>query len=533
MKRTLTINISGSVFHIDEDAYDKLSSYLFEINRHFRSDDDAKEILEDIEARISELFRERIKGTNEVVNINHVNEIIEIMGSPSAFSTLDEQPIEEEPRRKSWRGKAKKLYRDPDDRILGGVCSGLGAYFNVDPLVFRLIFVVTFFIPVGSFLIYLILWIVVPRARTAAQRLEMKGEEVNINNISKSIKEEFQDVKDNYKRFRTSNSYSKGEERVREVGNIFVQILGAVVKILVIVLGVVLVIAGITAVVALFGSLFITHEFIGITPWDAGMPHYLDLFVDGRVLTWFWLGIALVIGIPLIMLIYLGTKMIFRFQSNNAYIGPIASGLWLLGIILLIVAGGKGLSNFKSTSTSTTQENITSKSDTLYLNLGQDEFKDFYDANINFNNMKIASVNGKEFLLGTPRLDIEKTDAQEFSLVIKNRSRGRDLEKAQQFAREIKYKFDRKDSVLTFQPWFMVPENSTWKNQEVHITLKVPENKTVYFNENIVELLHDIENTSNTWEGDMVGKYWTMKPEGLTMAEKAVPQVVTDKKSKK
>ncbi len=533
MKKTLTINISGTVFHIDEDAYEKLNNYLYEINRHFRSDNDAKEILEDIEARISELFRERIKGANDVVTISHVDEIIEIMGSPSAFSSLDEEPVEEEPRRKIQRGKAKKLYRDPDDRILGGVCSGLGAYFNVDPLVFRLIFVITFFIPVGSFLVYLILWIVVPRAKTAAQRLEMKGEEVNINNISKSIKEEFQDVKDNYKRFRSSNSYSKGEERAREVGNVFLQILGIIAKVLIITLGVILVIAGITAVVALFGSLFITHEFIGITPWNTGVPHYLDLFVDGRILNWFWIGIALVIGIPLIMLIFLGTKMIFRFKSNNAFVGPIAAGLWLLGIVLLIITAGKGLSNFKSTSTATSQESIVTKSDTLYLALGQDEFKDFYDTNFAMGNMKVAAINGKEFLLGAPRLEIERTDAQEFNLVIKNRSRGGDLNKAQQHAREIKYKFEAKDSILTFQPWFMVPENSTWKGQEVSVILKVPANKTIYINENLDHLLNDVENTSNTWDHDMGGKYWTMKPEGLTMAEKALPQPETSKKNKK
>ncbi len=533
MKKTLTINISGSVFHIDEDAYDKLHSYLYEINRHFRNDADAKEILEDIEARISELFQEKLKGANEVVNIDLVNEVIAIMGSPAAFSDAEEPALETETKRRWQTGGQKKLYRDPDDRVLGGVCSGLGAYFNMDPLVFRLIFIITFFLPIGSFLIYLILWIVVPRARNTAQRLEMRGEEVNINNISKSIKDEFQDVKESYRKFRTTGGYSKGQERIHEVGSVFVQILRAVAKVLIVFIGGILVLAGIAAIFALIISLFVTNEFIGITPWGSGIPHYFDLLVDGQLLSWFWIAMGIVIGIPLIMLVYLGIKMIFNIKSPNNWVGSTATAIWLMGLIGLIFVTTKGLSGFKSTSTATTQEAITSKSDTLYLTLGKDEFKDYYDSNINFNNMKVASMNGKNFLLGMPRLTVEKTDANEFSLVIKHQSRGNNLEKAQKYAREIQYKLDIKDSLITLQPWFMIPENSIWRNQEVFMTLKMPENKTVYFDETIFDVLHDVENTTNTWDNDMVRKYWTMKPEGLTMVNRAIPQPVTPQKNKK
>ena len=132
-----------------------------------------------------------------------------------------------------------------------------------------------------------------------------------------------------------------------------------------------------------------------------------------------------------------------------------------------------------------------------------------------------------------PRLTVEKTDANEFSLVIKHQSRGNNLEKAQKYAREIQYKLDIKDSLITLQPWFMIPENSIWRNQEVFMTLKMPENKTVYFDETIFDVLHDVENTTNTWDNDMVRKYWTMKPEGLTMVNRAIPQPVTPQKNKK
>ena len=103
MKKTFTINISGTVFHIDDDAYERLNNYIFQINRHFGNDADAKEIVEDIESRISELFQERIKDGSEVITLEQVNEIIVIMGMPEAFA----EPNEAEPVKKCRATRAE------------------------------------------------------------------------------------------------------------------------------------------------------------------------------------------------------------------------------------------------------------------------------------------------------------------------------------------------------------------------------------------------------------------------------------------
>jgi phage shock protein PspC (stress-responsive transcriptional regulator) len=527
MKKTFTINISGTVFHIDDDAYERLNNYILQINRHFGSSAEAREIVEDIESRISELFQERVKNGNEVITIEQVEEIIAIMGLPEAFDGTQDG---EEVKTKTPRSPGRKLYRDPDDRVLGGVCSGLSAYFNVDPVIIRLIFVLLVFLGLGSsIIIYVILWIVVPKASNTTQRLEMRGEEVNINNISKNIKEEIQDVKDNYEKFKANN---RGRERVDQAGNLLLSLFQTIVKIIVIVVGIALVFAGIFAIIALITSLFITNEFLGITPFSHGLPHYLDMFVSGNTLFWFWIGIGLTIGIPLIMLAYLGTKLIFRFKSNNGAVGLSSIGLWIIGLILLIFASVRGLSDFKSVSTSSKQEPVTTKSDTLYLKLGVDEFSEYLDSNIDFDRLHIASINGKQFMLNEPKLDIVKSETNDFSLVIKSKARGRDLDKAQNNAREITYKFTQQDSLLTFQPWFMLPDKSIWHKQEVDITLKVPEGKTIYLNSDMVKIINDIKNTSDMWDGDMGGKYWTMKPEGLELTQKKVAPVATPKKSK-
>ena len=530
MKKTFTINISGTVFHIDDDAYERLNSYILQINRHFGKDPDAGEIVQDIESRISELFQERVKDGSEVITIAQVEEIIRIMGMPEAFE--DSNDVEK--KTKIPRSKGKKLYRDPDDRVLGGVCSGLGAFFNIDPIIIRLIFVLLVFLGAGSsIIIYLILWIVVPKAANTAQKLEMKGEEVNISNISKNIKEEIQDVKDNYENFRANKSYIRGSERIDAAGNVLLSVIRAILKIFAVIFGIVLVAIGIFSLIALVTSLFISGEFIGISPFSNQMLHYFDLFVSSETISWFIAGLALTVGIPLIMLAYLGTKLIFRFKSNNPAVGISSLGLWVIGIIILIFASVKGVSDFKSVSTSTKQEQITTKSDTIYLKLGADEFSDYLDSNIDFDGLRLASVNGRQFLLNKPEFDIEKSESKDFSIVIRSKARGHDLDKAQNNAREINYKFTQQDSLIIFQPWFMLPDKSVWHKQEVDIILKVPENKTIFLGNDMIKIIHDIQNTSNMWDGDMGGKYWTMKPEGLELTQKKPSSPETSKTQKK
>jgi phage shock protein PspC (stress-responsive transcriptional regulator) len=513
MKKTFTINISGRVFHIDDDAHEKLNNYLIQLNRYFGNDPDAKEIVQDIESRISELFSEKMKSGGEVITLEHVEEVIAIMGMPEAIS--DTKLVDEEKRERVAYTRSRKLYRDPDDKVLGGVCSGLGAYFNLDPVVVRIIFILLVILGAGSFLlVYIILWIVVPKARNTAERLEMKGEEVNITNISKSIKEEFQDVKQNYQSFRQS----KGREGINEVGNFFLALLKAVLKVAIVVIGALFVLISVITLISLILSFFVTSAVIGFLPWSGAFPHYFGMFMNGNILSWFSIGLTLVIGIPLIMLAYLGLKIIFRFKSRNNAVGLSLLAVWIVGLIILIASAVTGVSNFRDVSTSTKQEMITTPSDTLYLKMGPDEISDYVDDKVRLGNIKIATMNGKPFLVGNPELNIQKSDNNSWGLIIKSNARGVNPEMAQKNAKEILYSVDQKDSLLTFQPWYVIPGQSMWHLQNIHVTLKVPEGKTIYLGDNMGKIIHDIENTSNTLDNDMVGKYWTMKPDGLENA---------------
>lgn len=192
MKKTLNINIKGIIFYVDEDAYNKLNTYLEEIKTHFRNKKGQEEIINDIENRIVELFQQKLSGKKQVIVMEDVEEVISIMGHPADF---DEDSEEDQVSYISGKGK-KRLFRNIDDRMLGGVCSGLGAYFNIDATIVRIIFLLALFLAGGSILVYIVLWIVIPPARTVSEKLEMQGDPVTISNIEKAFKEEMNEIKD-------------------------------------------------------------------------------------------------------------------------------------------------------------------------------------------------------------------------------------------------------------------------------------------------------------------------------------------------
>lgn len=200
MKTTITINLGGIVFHIDDDAYEMLHTYLIAIEKQFTSDEERQEVMSDIEARLSELFTETLNEKRDVIMKDDVSKVIEIMGEPEEFSDEEaksesSKSSKQSKRKNMYNRNSKKMYRDPDNRILGGVCSGLSAYFNVDPIVFRIIFILIAMGMGSGLIIYVILWIVIPEASTTAQKLEMRGEPITIENIKKAVREEFENVK--------------------------------------------------------------------------------------------------------------------------------------------------------------------------------------------------------------------------------------------------------------------------------------------------------------------------------------------------
>ncbi len=517
MKKTFTINISGTVFHIEDDAYEKLQDYLLKLKMYFGSDDEGKEVVADIENRIAELFSEKPVGENVVVTMEWVDEVIKVIGMPEDFGAAeDDEPVTATGKRK------RRLYRDPGHRVLGGVCGGLGAYFNIDPVVLRIIFVVLFFINGIGFLAYIILWIAVPKAVNTAQRLEMRGQEVTISNIEKSIKDEVKEVQESVQRLKKSDTYAKGQHTATQVGDVAYNILKVLLKIVVIIIGVILIISGFFGLLGFISSMVVGHSLVADWPlvWspDLQMYGFLGHFVTPGALTLGLAAIGFLAGIPLLAMLFIGTKLVFRYKSNNTAIILSMAGVWLISLITLVVLSVGQAGNFKDkTSLSTSQVIDCQSCQTLYLELGEDKWGDYSGTNWKIDRFKVVNADGEQILIGKPKLDIEKSSTGNFIVNVKKKSRGGSQSDARENIESITYNFSQKDSTLSFDPYFIIGGDGRWREQEVFITVKVPEGKAVYLSESLVKIIYDIENVSNTWDGDMIGKFWEMRPEGLVM----------------
>lgn len=200
MNKVVNINLGGYPFTIDEDAYEHLRTYLDTIHRHFRQTEGYEEITHDIEARIAELFREQL-GNRPIVTVQDVDDAIAVMGRPEDFGadptdeaeTASDNSNNQERTRGFGIKTGKRLFRNTEEEVIGGVCAGIAAYFGIqDPIWVRLLFVLIALSGGFGIPLYLILWAVMPEAKTAGDRLAMRGEPINVSNIGRIIEEEIE-----------------------------------------------------------------------------------------------------------------------------------------------------------------------------------------------------------------------------------------------------------------------------------------------------------------------------------------------------
>ena len=529
MKKTFTINISGTLFHIEEDAYEKLQGYFLKLKNHFGNESEGKEIITDIEGRVAELFIEKTKGDKKVITLEIIDEVISVMGTPEDFmeQEADESYISTPTKRK------KRLYRSPDSRVLAGVCGGLGAYFKMDPVIVRIIFVLLFFANGVGLLAYLILWIAVPKARTTSQLLEMKGEEVTVTNIQRTIRDQGQEnpaadtVQDGQvtgdgttQSFSAAQDYQsrkKESDTSAEAGR-------AILRVIAVVFGAFFVITGALGLIGLISTVVIGQSAMGSWPlvWspDIHVSGLFGHFITPEALTLGMISIALLTGLPLLAILFIGTKLIFRYKSNNTAITLGMVGVWLVALMVLIFVSAGQVGNYKSQTTLTDTETIVCEPcPTLFLSLGEDKYSDYYEVDWDIDPFKVVNVDGENVMLGQPQFDIEPSGTDDIVMVFRKKARGKNHDDAVQNINDMVYQYQVTDSLITLDPWFLTGNESKWRDQRLEIILKLPVGKTVYLDEKLEEIIHDIDNVTNTLDEEMVGKFWTMKSEGLTLKQ--------------
>ena len=474
MNKTVNINLGGMFFHIDEDAYQKLSRYFDAIKRSLSDSNGQDEIIKDIEMRIAELVSEKHTNEKQVINLRELDEIIAVMGQPEDYR-IDPDGDETQKSNFNTTNRAhKKLYRDKDKGSIAVVCTGLGHYFGIDAVWIKILFLILASTSFGI-IAYIILWIVMPEAVTTSEKLEMTGEPITISNIEKKVREEFENVSDKFK----NANYDKMGNQVKtgfgkfttEIGEVFLSIFKIFAKIL----GVILIMASLAILVILFIGVFTlgSSAFIDL-PWqdfiNAGNFSDYPIWAFGVLM-------FLAIGIPFFFLLLLGFKLL---SPSIKSIGNIAKytllALWLITIGILISIGIKQASEFAVSGRVVKKETIALQAnDTLFIKFKHNDYfaKDVHD----YNNFMITedSLGTNVIYSNQVRLNIVKTDEKLPYLQIEKEAKGKSLSDARKTAEKIKYGYSIVGNKILLDNYLISDFKNKYRDQEVEIFLYLPE----------------------------------------------------------
>ncbi|MEM9339908.1 MAG: DUF2807 domain-containing protein [Bacteroidota bacterium] len=581
MKKNISINIGGIIFHIEEDGYEKLKNYLDSVNNYFSSFEDSKEIIDDIEGRIAEIFLARLEDGKQVISQEDVDDLIAIMGTTKDFdATIEseeqegkqaqdsenkEEPIPPKPETKRlfrdlkrrvvggvaagiahyfkidpiwvrliilaffftivltpasgfvaityiifWiaipgsdkleEDKAiKKLFRDPEDRVLGGVCGGLARYFGVDKGVIRIIFVVAIFFGAGI-LAYIILWIIVPEAKTITEKMQMQGEPVTISNIEETIK----------KNLNVKEGEESGLVKIllfpfrlialvfKALGELLGPFLKFAVEALRIVLGVFLLLLGFALFMG-FTVAFLVLLGVGgtLAEWAQFGPFPAEYLIS-ILSTITIISAYLVTTVPVVGLSILGISIIVKKPVAKAVVGWSMLGLWLFGLLGLaftvpsVVHKLRVENSYKERRTfDWSQERIP------LLTLNEDEYTERF-----FSNEDV-------------KLRLRGHEDSVYLLVLDFESRGSSRADAKRNARSVSYSVVKTENGFEFDSHLDYENEVPFRFQNVRATFYIPYGQVFEMEENLAEILINTLHLNGYRAYQMDGNSWVFDNDGI------------------
>jgi phage shock protein PspC (stress-responsive transcriptional regulator) len=521
MNKTININLAGIIFHVDEDAYQQFNEYLNAVRNQFNNADEREEIIGDIESRIAELLQEKLSDSKQVINRTDIDEVISRMGSPEDYAVDDQDGAgtESTSSNESFQyAGPKRLFRNPDDKILGGVSGGLAAYFGIDPIWIRLIWVALFFGWGTGILIYIILWIVMPEAKTTTQKLQMRGKPINISNIERTVKEEMKDVKDRFNNYRESNGYKRTGNRIR---NTLEEIITAILTVLRYILefafkliGVLLMIAGVIILITLF-SLLVGGDFRlnGVLIDWGNISGYLEaLMPSATQSTLLGVGVVLLALAPIIGLILLSVRILFNYRSQWRYTGGSLVVLSIVGTIFIFAALTRLGVDFKGDARYNQTIELGGEYENYALRVGQ-----FIDDERPYE--LDWTITDEAQLINFVELDVRKTDNDAPYIELEMNSKGNSRLEARNRAKNYVYYTEQQDSIILLADYFSLPLDEKYRLQQLDVTLYLPVGYSVYLDESTIDIIHDIKNVTNTFDPDMVDHTWIMTQNGLACAD--------------
>jgi phage shock protein PspC (stress-responsive transcriptional regulator) len=527
MDRTIKINLGGTLFQIDEEAYRILKHYLQDIADRLKSTPGGAETIEDIESRIAEIFQSQ-GGTAGVITSENVEAMMAIIGKPEDIETGSEERDEKQPYYRSSTGK--KMYRNPDDKIISGVCGGIGAYLGIEPVWVRLLFILfACFFALGIF-VYIALWIALPDARNDAQKREMYGGDFRNRGSRDSHP-------GNRSSYAAVESGAAGQTS-SSVGNAVNEVFRAIGKVFFIIFRIFLILLGVTFVVSGFFFLvsfimifffkypgyFSTHSF-GVNIFY--LPDFLNYVVSPAAAPWILALSFIVILMPLLALIYWGVKMIFWFRARDGVFAITGLIIWVMSVAALsIILFNEGVS-YAEFGKTVSEEVIPKAPPELYIK-GDHKVADLkYDKEISLTDedYNVYFNDDNKGLFISSKLDINKSDDKSLRIDVRKRSMGRSRQDAMNKADGLMYSYRMSADTMFIDEYFSIPANTKWSADNVRLSIAVPEGTVVHFDRTTEKMLHASHN--DDWDRDSDSDHderissapgdqtWVMTEEGL------------------
>ncbi|GAB3930860.1 PspC domain-containing protein [Mucilaginibacter myungsuensis] len=506
MNKTIIININGIVFHIEEDAYEVLKSYMTDVKRHFMDSADSLEITTDIENRIAEMFNEILaRESKQVIIEQDVKAVIAQMGTVEDFASAEEgadtnaikDPFANIP-------ASRRLFRDPDDHLIAGVCSGIANYFDIQAVWIRLAFFLVFWLMGTGLFLYIILWIVIPKAVTRADRMAMKGEKLDLQGFKRNFEDEMRNVGGTVKGMHHDSR--PFVYKTRDFAGDFFDHLGAFLKVagkvIVKLVGAALILMSIGFTIALIVMIFSyfvygTDDLHNMVPFN---------FVNREYSVSFMFSAFISLIIPLIAILLLGVNLLLNRSVLNRTAGYTMLVCFFASVLGVTYYSVKVLSDLKASSKFTQTVNVTTTpSNTYYIKLNtvrhlsaEDSsalnIKTGFAGKIILDDDNNDNFDRQDSGLRNVRLEIERSDVLQPVLVESFMARGRDYADALSNARDITYQFSQKDGVLTFDRYMKrAAPGKPYRGQELRLTLKIPVNAKVIIDPGVDRILQNAD----------------------------------------
>lgn len=538
MKKTININLGGQAFIIDEEAYNILHSYLEALGNKFTNEGEKKEILADIEARIAEVFAQRLGKVRSVVNEEDVVYIISLLGKPEdiAGETESTSTTGESNAKSNFAAsmpypgtKEKKLFRDPDNKKVGGVIAGMCHYFGFgDPTWIRIAVLIIILISVIAKLgfgfpiavIYFILLVVVPEANSSAEKLQMRGQPVTIQNIEKEVKVAMSTAGASINAAVNNETIKRNAAGTAMSFAMFIAKL-SIVFILFICVVLMLALAGVVFGFSLLSS--------------ASLTDLTQLAVSSRyIISLFDIGLLLTFGIPLVAIMYVSIKFLTNSKVRNPFFKNTLWAGFLLGVILLTVTSWTVFKDFSATTTVTQKlQLIQPRNGTLKVQLADTMGNVVTVNNRDDDNFSsIVQISGMTktdygFAFNDVNLEIAVSPDTNFYIEKVAFSRGANFADAVKKIQLIHYKFSQTDTTLNLDDKFELPKDGKWRGQKIKLRVYIPEGKNVTFADNIDQIDATVKG-NDYFDDGMLGNKTLHAENGKIKCTNCKDKVITD-----